>query len=381
MNSDTKAHSEVKIYVAIELSNQAWKLAFGDGTQKRQVQVGARDQAWFWREVAKTKAKFKLAEDTPVYSCYEAGRDGFWIHRMLSAGGITNLVVDPASIEVNRRARRTKTDRLDADKLLAMLLRYWAYGEKKMWSVVRVPEVEAETQRRLHRSAERMKKEKVGHICRLRALLALHGVALKKWPVSWRSIKDWQGQALPEAVVRELEQQQERLNLVKKQLADLEQCRKARVKAVSDPRKEKSEAITESERWTKQLAQLHGLGEETAWTLSHEFFGWRDFKNRREVGAASGLVGSPYNSGDSHHEQGISKAGNARVRHLMTELAWRWLRFQPESTLSQWYQKRFGSGKGRLRRIGIVALARKLLVALWKYGAHEQVPEGAVLRA
>lgn len=381
MNSDTKAHSEVKIYVAIELSNQAWKLAFGDGTQKRQVQIGARDQAWFWREVAKTKAKFKLAEDTPVYSCYEAGRDGFWIHRMLSAGGVTNLVVDPASIEVNRRARRTKTDRLDADKLLAMLLRYWAYGEKKMWSVVRVPEVEAETQRRLHRSAERMKKEKVGHICRLRALLALHGVALKKWPGSWRSIKDWQGQALPEAVVRELEQQQERLNLVKKQLADLEQCRKARVKAVSDPRKEKSEAITESERWTKQLAQLHGLGEETAWTLSHEFFGWRDFKNRREVGAASGLVGSPYNSGDSHHEQGISKAGNARVRHLMTELAWRWLRFQPESTLSKWYQKRFGSGKGRLRRIGIVALARKLLVALWKYGAHEQVPEGAVLRA
>jgi len=381
MNSDTKAHSETKIYVAIELSNQAWKLAFGDGTQKRQVQIGARDQAWFWREVAKTKAKFKLAEDTPVYSCYEAGRDGFWIHRMLSAGGVTNLVVDPASIEVNRRARRTKTDRLDAYKLLAMLLRYWAYGEKKMWSVVRVPEVEAETQRRLHRSAERMKKEKVGHICRLRALLALHGVALKKWPVSWRSIKDWQGQALPEAVVRELEQQQERLNLVKKQLADLEQCRKARVKAVSDPRKEKSEAITESERWTKQLAQLHGLGEETAWTLSHEFFGWRDFKNRREVGAASGLVGSPYNSGDSHHEQGISKAGNARVRHLMTELAWRWLRFQPESTLSKWYQKRFGSGKGRLRRIGIVALARKLLVALWKYGAHEQVPEGAVLRA
>jgi transposase len=381
MNSDTKAHSEARIYVAIELSNKAWKLAFGDGQHTRQVQIAARDQAWFWREVAKTKARFKLAEDTPVYSCYEAGRDGFWIHRMLNAGGVTNLVVDPASIEINRRARRTKTDRLDADKLLAMLLRYWAYGEKKMWSVVRVPEAEDEARRRLHRSAERMKKEKVGHICRLRALLALHGVAVKRWPATWRALKDWQGHALPEAVVREMEQEQERLDLVKKQLVEVERHRKERVKRVVGTGQGKPGPVSVSEQWTEKLSHLHGLGAETAWTLSHEFFGWRDFKNRREVGAASGLVGSPYNSGDSRHEQGISKAGNARVRHLMTELAWRWLRFQPESALSKWYQERFGSGKGRLRRIGIVALARKLLVALWKYGAHGQLPEGAVARA
>ena len=378
MTTNTQnAHSEKKLYVALELSNQAWKLALGDGQQKRQVQVVARDQVRFWKEVAKAKAKFKLPEDTPVYSCYEAGRDGFWIHRMLKAGGVANLVVDPASIEINRRARRTKTDRLDADKLLAMLLRYWVYGEKKTWSVVRVPEAEDEARRRLHRSAERMKKEKVGHICRLRALLALHGVAVKRWPSSWRALRDWQGQPLP----AELEQEQERLDLVKKQLGDVEGRRKERVQAVVGTGQGKPGPVSASEQWTEKLSHLHGLGAETAWTLSHEFFGWRDFKNRREVGAASGLVGSPYNSGDSRHEQGISKAGNARVRHLMTELAWRWLRFQPESALSKWYQARFGGGTGRMRRIGIVALARKLLVALWKYGAQGQLPEGAVARA
>lgn len=374
-------HSEPKLYVALELSNKEWKLAFGDGRQKRQINMPARHQARFWQEVAKAKAKFKLPETTPVFSCYEAGRDGFWIHRMLTAGGVTNVVVDPASIEVNRRAKRVKTDRLDAAKLLSMLLRYGLHEERTLWSVVHVPSAEAEAQRRVHRSAERLKKEKTAHRCRIRSLLVLHGVDLRRFPEDWGDVKDWQGQPLPREVVAELQQEEERLLLVKQQLDALEQQRKSRVQAVSKTPGEASATSSLAERWSVKLAGIKGVGAETAWNLGHEFFGWRDFRNRREVGAAAGLTGSPYNSGDSHHEQGISKAGNARVRHWMTELAWRWLRFQPESALTTWYQARFAAGKGRLRRVGIVALARKLLVALWKYGAQGQCPEGALMRA
>ena len=145
-------HSEASVYLAIELSNKEWKLAFGDGKQIRLIGIPARNQERLWREVARAKVKLGMKAEAPVYSCYEAGRDGFWIHRMLEAGGVKNLVVDPASIEVNRRMRRAKTDRLDAQKLLTMLLRYWRYGEKTLWSVVRVPTEEDEDRRRHHRS-------------------------------------------------------------------------------------------------------------------------------------------------------------------------------------------------------------------------------------
>ena len=155
--------------------------------------------------------------------------------------------------------------------------------------------------------------------------------------------------------------------------------RHERVVAAKKP--DEKAAVPNSERWSAKIGGLKGVGEDTSWTLCHEFLAWRSFKNRREVGGASGMVGSPYNSGESQHEQGISKAGNARVRHLMTELAWRWLRYQPQSALSQWYQRRFGGGTKRMRRVGIVALARKLLIALWKYGAQDEMPEGAVLTA
>lgn len=373
-------HSESKIYMALELSNQEWKLAFGDGRQTRQVNISAGDQARLKWAVAKAKEKFKLPEEAKVYSCYEAGRDGFWIHRLLTQIGVTNLVVDPASIEVNRRARRIKTDRLDAAKLLTMLLRYWMYGEKTLWSVLHVPSVEEEASRRLHRNAERLKKEKRAHQSRLRSLLALHGLKPCKIPENtWVELKDWKGDPLPAAYVAELQQEQERLDLVKKQLVELATIRKRRCKVVVEPAAQSTSPVPAAERWSVKLAQLRGVGAETAWNLGHEFFGWRKFRNRREVGAAAGLTGSPYNSGDSAHEQGISKAGNARVRHWMTELAWRWLLFQPRSALAQWYEKRFGGGTGRMRRVGIVALARKLLVALWRYGAQDQMPEGVCL--
>lgn len=368
-------HSESSLYMAMELSNREWKLAFGDGRQERQVTVPARDQIRVQQAIAKAKAKLGLSADAPTYSCYEAGRDGFWIHRLLEKIGVINLVVDSASIEVNRRKRRAKTDRLDAKKLLSMLLRYRLYGETTLWSVVRVPSEEDEARRRHHRNEERLKKERRQHLVRMKSLLVLNGVNPARRPTDWRAVRDWDGRPLPAEVIRELEQEQARLDVVVAQLNELKEVRTCRLRAA-----QKTAAASSAERWAVKLAGVKGVGEDTAWKLSHEFFGWREFRNRRQVGGAAGLTGSPYSSGDSQREQGISKAGNARVRHLMTELAWRWLQFQSGSALAQWYVQRFGAGTKRMRRVGIVALARKLLVALWRYGAQGVIPEGALIK-
>lgn len=369
-------HSDPTLYLAMELSNREWKLAFGDGRQERQVTIPARDQARLRQAIAQAKAKLGLPADAPIYSCYEAGRDGFWIHRLLEKIGVVNLVVDSASIEVNRRQRRAKTDRLDAQKLLTMLLRYRLYGEKALWSVVRVPSEADEARRRHHRNEERLKKERQQHLVRMKSLLVLNGVNVPRLPKDWRAVRDWDGRPLPAEVLRELEQEQARLDIVVSQLKELEEARAQRLRTAR-----KEEAAPAAERWALKLAELNGVGEDTAWKLAHEFFGWREFQNRRQVGSAAGLTGSPYSSGDSQREQGISKAGNARVRHLMTELAWRWLRFQSGSELARWYERRFGAGTKRMRRVGIVALARKLLVALWRYGAQGVIPQGVLIKA
>lgn len=361
------AHSEKGLYLAIECGRKEWKLAFGDGEKERQGTIAAGDLNGLRRQVERARARFDLAADVQVYSCYEAGRDGFWIHRLLRAEGIENVVVDPASIEVQRRGRRVKTDRLDARKLLAMLRRYWVYGERKTWRVVRVPDEGQEDARRPHRERERLVKERTGHRARIRSLLALHGVRVGRFPARASEVRDWQGKALPAATVAEMDRELERLGIVEAQLKCLEEIRK-------------SAAETPAVRQARKLARVKGVGAQTGWLLAHEFF-WRSFRNRREVGAAAGLVGCPYDSGDSRVEQGISKAGSARVRVVMTEMAWRWLMFQPQSDLSRWYQRRFGTGPGRMRRIGIVALARKLLIALWKYLEHDEVPLGATVKA
>ena len=369
-------HSDPTLYLAMELSNREWKLAFGDGRQERQVTIPARDQARLRQAIAQAKAKLGLPAAAPIYSCYEAGRDGFWIHRLLEKIGVVNLVVDSASIEVNRRQRRAKTDRLDAQKLLTMLLRYRLYGETKLWSVVRVPSEADEARRRHHRNEERLKKERQQHLVRMKSLLVLNGVNVPRLPKDWRAVRDWDGRPLPAEVLRELEQEQARLDIVVSQLKELEEARAQRLRTAR-----KEEAAPAAERWALKLAELNGVGEDTAWKLAHEFFGWREFQNRRQVGSAAGLTGSPYSSEDSQREQGISKAGNARVRHLMTELAWRWLRFQSGSELARWYEQRFGAGTKRMRRVGIVALARKLLVALWRYGAQGVLPQGVLIKA
>lgn len=361
------------LYMALELSNKSWRLAFGDGGKHRQVSVPAADLTALSCALAQAKERFKLPASARVVSCYEAGRDGFWLHRHLVSIGIENQVVDAASIEVSRRLRHVKTDRLDGDRLLAKLVRHHA-GERGGWSVVRVPSIEEEDARHLHRELERLKRERLAHRVRMQSLLVTQGVRLTiKGAARLRleTLTLWDGRALPLELKTELERERDRLVLVERQIEQLEATRRERLR---NPR-------SEAERRVVHLMRLGAIGPTSAWLLVKEFFGWRAFRNRREVAALAGLVGTPYNSGDSARDQGISKAGNRRVRAMIVEIAWLWLRFQPKSALSQWYQARFARGGLRMRRIGIVALARKLLIALWRYLEDGVMPEGARLIA
>lgn len=366
-------HSGNSMMMAMELSNKKWKVAFSNGNKVRQVNVDWGSQEEFLRQVRLAKEKLGLKSEAEVYSCYEAGRDGFWIDRFLRKAGIKNVVVDPASIEVSRRGRRAKTDRLDAEKLVGMLIRYHWQGERKLWRVVRVPEECVEDERRLHRNRQRLLKERNAHTARIRSLLVMHGIKvggpLHRCEMS--VLRDWQGKALPEELLKELEHELARYKLVREQIKELEDVRDARLKAPQ----------TQADAKAAKMMKLNGVGPVSSWNIGKEFFGWRNFRNRREVGALAGLTGTPYSSGDESRDLGISKAGSKRIRSCCVELAWCWLRFQPESELSRWYMERFGHGTGRMKRIGIVALARKLLVALWKYVEQDEVPAGAIISA
>lgn len=368
----TTENPQQRLYLSLELGDKNWKLSFFDGQKLRQVNMPAADQEALRQHVTLAKQRLKLPAQTPLYSCYEAGRDGFWIHRLLQREGIENVVVDSASIEVSRRRRHVKTDRLDGRKLVEMLWRYHQQGERRHWRVVRVPSEKQEDARRSHRERERLVRERSQHLTRLRSLLVLHGVRVSDpRHMQPTQLRDWQGQALPAQLTVELQREQQRLALVDQQLGTLEKWQHQRLQKPQ----------TKAERQAQKLTRLRSIGETTGWVLGKELFGWREFDNRRQVGALAGLTGTPYNSGRSQRDQGISKAGNARIRYLAVELAWRWVRLQPESELSQWFWHRFGYGNKRQRRVGIVAVARKLLVALWKYLEHDELPAGAVLKS
>jgi transposase len=309
-----------------------------------------------------------------VRCCYEAGRDGFWLHRWLEARGLHNLVVDSASIEVNRRQRRAKNDRLDAAKLVSMLLRYHG-GEKKLWSVVRVPSPDDEDRRQLHRDLLELKAERTRHVNRIKGLLAGCGLAVTEIGEDFAKVvaelRQWDGRPVPAELHQRLLREYARYQLVHRQIRDLENERARTIRTSDDnPRKQ-----------VRQLLRLRGIGANSAWLFVMEFFGWRQIKNRRELAALAGLTPTPFSSGDSAREQGISKAGNRRLRTMAVEIAWCWLHYQPQSRLSAWYKERWGQGNSRQRRIGIVAMARKLLVALWRYLETGAIPEGAELKA
>ena len=356
------------LYISFELGDKHWTLTISDGLRRpSHYAVAAGDKAAVLDRICKAKARCGLPAQAPVHSCYEAGRDGWWLHRWLREQGVHNIVVDSASIEVNRRARRTKTDRLDGDKLLAMLLRHQA-GERHLWSVLHEPTPQEEDARRPQRELERLTHERTAHTNRIGSLLVLHNLrrparaSASAWAAWWQQHRE----QLPPLLRAEIERENERLALVNRQIKTLETAWR--------------QAGASGQPLIAQLATLRAIGAGSAWTLATEMFGWRRFDNRRQVAACVGPAPSPYASGDSTHEQGISKAGNRRVRTLLVELAWRWLRLQPESTLTQWFERRFAAGSKRMRRVGIVALARRLAIALWRFAQRGEIPAGALLK-
>ena len=361
------------LYVAFELANSTWKVACSDGGKLRHVSVTAGDLPQVQEAILGAKRHFGMDGEIRTVSCYEAGRDGFWLHRYLQRCGIENVVVDSASLEVDRRLRRAKTDRIDAGKLLRMLVRYHG-GEKHLWRVVRVPSKEDEDARHLHRELEALKRERTKYRNRIHGILIQQGLRInnpskKKFVEELELMRTWDGQELPAEMKLRLIRVHERLRMVEDQISSLV--------------KEKTQRLQEKNARMAQVAQLlrlPGIGPVSSWTFVMEFFGWRRFRNRREVGALAGLTPTPYDSGRRLREQGISKAGNRRVRTLAIEIAWAWLRYQPRSKLSRWFLERFAAGGSRMRRIGIVALARRLLIDLWRFLEYGVVPEGAQIR-
>jgi transposase len=364
------------LLLAFELGKKTWKLGFAIGFSHKPhvLEMDGGDTAALLRAIEEARERFGLSADAPVTSCYEAGRDGFWLHRFLTAQGIRNLVVDSSSIEVNRKARRAKTDSVDVQQLLKLLIRHLG-GEPKVWSIARVPSVSDEDARSLHRELRTLVKERSRSTNRIKGLLMNHGIRLesiRKDFLDWlERVRLWDGSCLPLGVRRRIEREYERRQMTHRQVLELEAQRRETI------RKGEGRALEK----VQQLLQLRGIGEGSAWLYVMEFFSWRDFQNAKEVGALAGLAPTPHQSGEEEKERGISKSGNRHVRGLAIEIAWGWLHYQPDSALTQWYRERFAKAGPRARKVGIVALARKLLIALWRYLETGALPEGARLKA
>jgi len=361
------------LYMAMELSNSKWKLGFGNGAKIRRKTIDARDRQRCLEEVKLARVKLKLAADAKVVCCFEAGRDGHWIHRWLESEGIEVLEIDSSSIETPRGRKHVKTDRIDVEKLLDLLIRHHCFGLRRAFRVVRVPSVAAEAGQRPHREDEYLTKQRTRISNRIKGLLVAQGVievSLRGDFVSYLDrVRLWNGEGLSAELKGELKRMHAQYAVFDGQLKELSKAYTAELSA--------NTSVAEKRR---QLEYLKCMGPKTSRILSAEVFSWRTFSNGKQVGAFAGLTPTPSQSGDSNTEQGISKSGNRRVRRVMIELAWLWLRWQPDSELSRWFNHRFASGSKRLRRIGIVALARKLLIALWRYTEHGVIPAGAVLK-
>jgi transposase len=365
------------IFVTIELSQKTWLVTLHspdrDRISRHKVEGGDHAGLLALIESIRARAALKLGASPKAVSCYEAGYDGFWLHRLLMAAGITNYVFDPSSIAVDQRARRAKTDRIDGELLLRTLMAHLR-GEPRVVRIVRVPSVEQEDARRASRERDRLVKEQTGHTNRIKALLRLLGMAVgyprrRDW-LNWlERQRDWQGQPVSPHLLAAVAREHARLMLVREQLAALEQAQAAQASAVPAAMAERRD----------QLQRLKALGPAFSTTLTNEVL-YKDFRNRRQVGAYCGLAPSPWQSGGIDRDQGISKAGNPRARCAAIELAWLWLRHQPDSKLTQEYRRRTLNASKRIKRVAIVALARKLIVALWRYLTTGLVPEGAVLK-
>jgi transposase len=359
--------------LAIELACRKWKVGVrrpGEANARiRDYEAGAVPRLLEW--IADLRSA-----GVDVVACYEAGRDGFWLQRALAQAGVRCHVIDPSSLQVTRRRRQAKTDRIDVHKLLNALGR-WLGGDGEACRMVRVPTPAQEDAKRGHRERRRLIGERVRLVNAVKSLLALHGIRdfdplRRERHARLAVLRTALGEPLPPTLAGELERALRRLDLVLEQLATVETARDA---AVAQPAAEDAGAAK-----IALLTRLKSIGVETATGIYREAL-YRDFANRRQVASYVGLAGTPWQSGDSEQEQGISKAGNARARTTMIELAWLWLHYQPQSALSRWFHAYVGGGgRRRLRKLAIVALARRLLVALWRYLNTGIVPAGAVLK-
>jgi len=360
--------SEPTLFVAFDVGKREWKVAVtsGFGVPPWVRTVGSGDLAAVGRVVREGRRRFGLPAAARVETCYEAGRDGFWIHRALTALGLRNRVVDAASIDRNRRARQVKTDRIDAIKLVQKLVRVWL-GEPDVWREVRVPTVAVEAARQGSRERTTLVRDRTRLINQVRSWLALWGAALpRRHGAWWTRVRDWAGAPLPAEVQARLARADARLQGIEAQVRALAAEHQAAVRAAAPGSP------------LAQLVRVKGVAATSATTLLEEGLVWREFRNRRQIGGLLGFAPTPSTSGDTVRELGISRAGNARLQQVMIQLAWNWVRWQPASALTQWYHARFGAAK-RTRRVGIVAVARKLLIALWRYVTAGVVPAGAIV--
>jgi transposase len=365
------------VYLVFELSKAKWKLGVmlpGSQKMSRYTIDGGDLGALSGRLLAARAKAESSGKPVRILACYEAGLDGHWLHRWLTEQGMISHEVDPSSIEVSRRARRAKTDRIDLDKLMRTFLAY-VRGEPRVCSMLHVPSPDEEDRKRLVRERDRLVTERTAHSNRINGLLHAQGIRnaaplQRGFIARLAKVRSGDGRALPPRLMAEIVREHERLELVNKQLEALEAESLAECRAAA-PGSAEAKMI--------QLAKLKSIALHTSQGLVNEVL-YRSFQNRRQVGSYLGLTGTPFDSGQSRRDQGISKAGNSRARALVLELAWRWIYHQPDSALTKWFKDRVGNQKGRVRRIAIVAVARKLIVALWRYLETGMVPAGAVLR-
>ena len=367
--------------VALELSKTSWVIAFAaPGDSKiaaHKIKAGDVERLLAVLNSSKAKAEQRLSRPLQIVLCYEVGYDGFWLARWLIARDIRTIVFDPASFLMPRRSRVAKTDRLDAEGM-TRILRRWLSGDREMAREVQIPSVAQEDAKRIERERKYLVEERISVVGRIKGLLALHGIWLDKKNIGkglrqrLDAMTTGDGRKLAPFVRSEIERMLARHDLISQQIKDVEADRKAALNNAKGtfPHVEK----------VQRLTTLGAVGETTATVLVAEVY-HRTFQTRRQVASFVGLAPSPYKSGEVDRDRGISKAGSKLARHMLVELAWFWLRYQPNSQLAQWWRERFGKQGMRGRKVGIVALARKLAIALWRFVEDGIVPEGATLKA
>lgn len=376
MFSNTINHGNI-IIIAIELSRSTWLVAARlPGVEKPRFHpIEAGDTTALLSYFSSLQARvFSQSGAAPtIHCCFEAGRDGFWLHRLLTTHGIVNHVLEPTSILVNRRARRAKTDRLDAEGMLRVLSAY-LHGDRQVCSMVRVPTPGEEDAKRIHREREHLVQEKLRIGNRIQALLFTQGIhkrpSLRSWERDLAAVRTGDGRELAHHLRAELDRLRRRLVMTLELIREVEAERDEAANV--DPTNETCRKIA-------SLCLIRGVGANFAAVLTREVF-YRSFDNRRQLASYVGITPMPYQSGGMDRDRSISRAGNPRARTTMIQLAWLWLRYQSGSELAAWFRDRVGTLTGRTRRIAIVAMARKLLIALWRYVEDGVVPEGADLR-